>query len=110
MERGDIWLVSADPATGNEQQRTRPVVIVSPAPFNQLTGTTVVPPVTTGGSFARQRGFVVSLDGAGIRTGGVIRCDQPRVLDLAVRKGEHLETVPEPIMDEVLARLAAILT
>ena len=110
MERGDIWLVSLDPTAGHERQGTRPVMIVSPAPFNQLTGTPVVLPVTTGSSFARRRGFAVSLDGAGTRTVGVIRCDQPRVLDFVARKGKHLETVPEPIMDEVLARLAAILT
>ena len=84
-------------------------MIVSPAPFNELTGTPVVVPITTGGSFARRRGFAVSLDDAGTRTTGAIRCDQPRVLDLAARKGRRLETVPEAIVDEVLARLAAIL-
>ena len=110
MQRGDIWLVSLDPTAGHEQQGTRPVVIVSPAAFNDLTGTPVVLPITTGGSFARRRGFAVSLEDAGTRTRGVIRCDQPRVLDLAARNGKRLETVPEPIMDEVLARLAAIIT
>ena len=55
------------------------------------------------------RGFAVSLADAGARTAGVIRCDQPHALDLAARHGRRLETVPEPIMDEVLARLAAIL-
>ena len=110
MQRGDIWLVSPDPTAGHEQQGTRPVVIVSPAAFNELTGTPVVLPITTGGSFARRRGFAVSLEDAGTRTRGVIRCDQPRVLDLAARNGKRLETVPEPIMDEVLARLAAIIT
>ena len=110
MQRGDIWLVSLDPTAGHEQQGTRPVVIVSPAAFNELTGTPVVLPITTGGSFARRRGFAVSLEDAGTRTRGVIRCDQPRVLDLAARNGKRLETVPEPIMDEVLARLAAIIT
>ena len=110
MQRGDIWLVSLDPTAGHEQQGTRPVVLVSPAAFNALTGTPVVLPITTGGSFARRRGFAVSLADAGTRTSGVIRCDQPRVLDLAARNGKHLETVPEPIMDEVLARLAAIIT
>ena len=110
MQRGDIWLVSFDPTAGHEQQGTRPVVIVSPAAFNELTGTPVVLPITTGGSFARRRGFAVSLEDAGTRTRGVIRCDQPRVLDLAARNGKRLETVPEPIMDEVLARLAAIIT
>jgi mRNA interferase ChpB len=109
MQRGEIWIVSLDPTAGHEQRGTRPVVIVSPAAFNELTGTPVVLPITTGGGFARQRGFAVSLDDAGIATTGVIRCDQPRVLDLAARNGKRVETVPEPIMDEVLARLATIL-
>ena len=109
MQRGDVWLVSLDPVAGHEQRGTRPVVIVSPAPFNALTGTPVVLPVTTGGSFTRRRGFAVSLDDAGTRTRGVIRCDQPRVLDLAARNGRRLEAVPEAVMDEVLARLATIL-
>ena len=109
MLRGEIWLVSLDPTAGHEQQGTRPVVIVSPGPFNELTRTPVVLPITTGGNFARRRGFAVSLDGAGTRTVGVIRCDQPRVLDLTARNGKRLETIPEQIMDDVLARLAAIL-
>ncbi len=56
-----------------------------------------------------RRGFAVSLTDVGIRTVGVIRGDQPRALDLAARHRRRLESVPEPIMDEVLARLAAIL-
>ena len=109
MQRGEIWLVRLDPTAGHEQRGTRPVLIVSPAPFNALTGTPVVLPITTGGSFARRRGFAVSLEDAGTRTIGAIRCDQPRALDIAARKGRHLESVPERIMDDVLARLAAIL-
>ncbi len=109
MERGDIWLVSLDPTAGHEQQGTRPVLIVSLAAFNKLTGTPVVLPITKGESFAHRRGFAVSLEGAGTRTTGVIRCDQPRALDLGARKGKRLETVPEHIMDDVLARLATIL-
>ena len=109
MRRGEIWLVSLDPTAGHEQRGTRPVVIISPAPFNELTGTPVVVPVTSGGSFARRRGFAVSLDDAGTRTTGVIRCDQPRTLDFGARNGKRLESVPQPIMDEVLARLRAIM-
>lgn len=109
MQRGEIWIVSLDPSAGHEQRGTRPVLIVSPAAFNAVTGTPVVLPITTGGSFARRRGFAVSLDDAGTRTTGVIRCDQPRVLDLAARNGKRVEAVPEPIIADVLARLAAIL-
>ena len=108
MQRGEIWRVSLDPTTGHEQQGTRPVLIVSPGPFNELTRTPVVLPITTGGGFARRRGFAVSLDHEGVRTAGVIRCDQPRALDLVARRGTLVESVSDQVMDEVLARLATI--
>lgn len=109
MKRGEVWLVSLDPTSWHEQQGTRPVLIVSPAPFNKLTATPIVVPITRGGHFARRRGFAVSLDAAGTRTKGVIRCDQPRALDLGARNGRHVDTVSEHIMDEVLARLATLI-
>jgi mRNA interferase ChpB len=108
MERGDIYLVSLDPTSGHEQQGTRPVLVVTPYPFNRLTKTPVVLPITSGGNFARTAGFAVSLMGAGTNTTGVIRCDQPRALDLGSRHGRKLESVPEAIMDEVLAKLAPL--
>ena len=109
MERGDIYLVALDPTSGHEQQGTRPVLIVSPGAFNQLTKTPVVLPITTGGNFARTAGFAVSLMGAGTQTTGVIRCDQPRALDIGSRRGRKLESAPIAIVDEVLARLLTIL-
>ncbi len=109
MERGDIYLVSLDPTAGHEQQGTRPVLIVSPGAFNRLTKTPVVLPITTGGNFARTAGFTVSLSGAGIQTTGVVRCDQPRALDIGARRGRKLESLPSAIVDDVLAKLATIL-
>ena len=109
MERGDIYLVSLDPTSGHEQRGRRPVLVVSPSKFNRLTQTPVVLPITTGGNFARVAGFAVSLMGAGTETTGVIRCDQPRALDIASRSGRRLESVPPQVMDEVLARLGSIL-
>lgn len=109
MERGDIYLVSLDPIAVHEQRGKRPVLIVSPGPFNTLTGTPVVLPITSGGNFARTAGFAVTLDNAGTRTTGVIRCDQPRALDMRARQGQKLESVPESVMQDVLARLATIL-
>lgn len=109
MERGDIYLVSLDPTSGHEQQGTRPVLIVSPGAFNRLTKTPIVLPVTSGGHFARTAGFAVSLTGAGTQTTGVVRCDQPRALDIGARRGRRLESVPTAIMDDVLAKLSTIL-
>jgi mRNA-degrading endonuclease toxin of MazEF toxin-antitoxin module len=100
-------LVGLDPAAGHEQQGRRPVLIVSPAAFNRVTRVPVVVPITRGGSFARTAGFAVPL--AGAKTTGVIRCDQPRALDLGARGGKKLESVPAAVMDEVLAKLATIL-
>src|ERR1700683_5218634 len=108
MKRGDIWLVGLDPTQGHEQKGRRPVLIVSPEPFNRVTKVPVVVPITSGGAFARTAGFAVPLAGAGTKPTGIIRCDQPRVLDLAARGGRKLEAVPAAIMEEVLARLAPI--
>jgi mRNA interferase ChpB len=45
------------------------------------------------------------LSGAGTGTQGVVLCSQPRVLDLQARKARCIETLPDFIMDEVLAKL-----
>jgi mRNA interferase ChpB len=108
MERGDIYLVSLDPTAGHEQQGKRPVLLISPGKFNRFTGVPVVLPITTGGGFARSAGFAVSLMGAGTRTTGVVRCDQPRALDLRARGGKKLETAPESVVDEVLSKVAPL--
>jgi mRNA-degrading endonuclease toxin of MazEF toxin-antitoxin module len=106
MQRGEIWVVSLDPTSGHEQQGRRPVLIVSPEAFNRITKAPVVVPITSGGTFARTAGFAVQLTGT--RTTGVVRCDQPRTLDLATRGGRKIEGVPDEIMDEVLARISPI--
>jgi mRNA interferase ChpB len=108
MERGDIYVVSLDPTQGHEQQGRRPVLIISPGVFNRMTKVPIVLPITTGGSFARMAGFAVSLTGAGTRTTGIVRCDQPRALDLRARGGRRIEQAPPAIIDEVLARLGTI--
>lgn len=97
-----------DPTSGHEQRGTRPVLIVSPTSFNRLTKAPVVLPITRGGNFARTAGFAVSLTDAGTRTTGVIRCDQPRAIDIGSRNGRKVERVPATILDEVLAKLITI--
>jgi mRNA interferase ChpB len=108
MERGDVYLVSLDPTSGHEQQGKRPVLVISPGKFNRLTGVPIVLPITGGGGFARTAGFAVSLVGAGTQTTGVVRCDQPRALDLRARAAKKLETVPGRIIDEVLSKVGPI--
>ena len=106
MRRGDIYLVSLDPTEGREQRGSRPVVIVSPSEFNEATKLPIICPITSGGDFARRIGFAVPI--SGIKTTGVVRCDQPRVLDLGSRNARKVDTMPALIMEEVLAKLAPI--
>ena len=107
MKRGEIWSVSLDPTKGREQRGHRPVLIVSPDQFNAVTNLPVVLPITTGGAFVQRIGFAVSLPN-GLNTTGVIRCDQPRVLDLADRGGQLVERVPPQIMQQVLAKAVVL--
>jgi len=106
VSRGDIYRVSLDPTAGHEQQGHRPVLIVSPTEFNRATQLPVVLPITPGGDFARRLGFAVALSGT--KTTGIVRCDQPRVLDLAARHGQKIETLPLDLLDEVLARVVTL--
>ncbi|WP_291808533.1 type II toxin-antitoxin system PemK/MazF family toxin [Limnobacter sp.] len=106
MNRGDIFLVSLDPTEGREQRGSRPVLVVSPTEFNQVTKLPVICPITSGGEFARRIGFAVPI--TGIKTTGVVRCDQPRVLDFGARNARKVDSLPEEIMDEVLAKIAPI--
>jgi len=106
MRRGDIYRVDLEPTQGREQRGHRPVLVVSPDNFNQATGLPVIVPVTNGGAFARRIRFAVPLSGT--KTTGFVRCDQPRVLDLGARNGRRVESIPSPILDEVLARISTI--
>jgi len=108
MKRGDVYLVSLDPTTGHEQRGMRPVLVVSPDAFNKLTKAPIVVPITSGGNFARLSGFTVELIGS--KTMGVVRCDQPRTLDLGARKAKKLERVSAEVMDDVLAKLITLIS
>lgn len=106
MKRGDIYLVSLDPTEGREQRGHRPVLVISPDAFNEATKLPIVLPVTNGGGFARRLGFAVPI--SGMRTTGVVRCDQPRVIDLQARNGRKVDTLRPALLDEVLAKVRPI--
>src|ERR1700744_2770314 len=106
MKRGEIYMVSLDPAIGHEQRGHRPVLIVSPTSFNEATKLPVILPITNGGAFAQRIQFAVPL--MGTKTTGVVRCDQPRVLDVKGRNGRKGESLPQALLDDVLARTATL--
>ncbi len=105
IERGDILVVELDPVAGHEQRGRRPVIVITPAAFNAL-GLALVAPITSGGGFARHRGFAVHLTGA--KTTGVVLCNQLRTLDLAARKARFVERAPAAVVEDLLARVRTL--
>ena len=102
MNQGDIYYVSLDPTFGREQQGRRPVFVLTGRGFNRLTGSPFVASITSGGNFAKVNGFAVSLDGSGMQTTGVIRCDQVPNLDLSARGARYVESAPREVVVAVL--------
>jgi mRNA interferase ChpB len=107
--RGDILDVDLNPTSGHEQQGRRPVIVLSPYSFNRLFGITLVCPISQGGGHARNQGFAVTLMGTGTVTQGVVLCHQMRVIDPVSRKARYIETAPQVVVDEVIARAQTLL-
>ena len=109
IERGDIYFVDLDPTEGREQRGHRPVLVITPAAFNSISAP-LVAPITTGGAFARHRGFVVDLSSHTQQIHGVVLCNQLRTLDLVARNGRFVESAPASVVEDVLAKIATLVT
>lgn len=105
-QRGDIWFCDLNPVRGREQGGTRPVFVLSPADETL----SIVLPISQGVTLVRSAGFAVSLTGSGLDTQGVVICNQPRTVALKKRNGNRIEQTPDFIVDEVLARIAPLVT
>lgn len=106
--RGDIVRLNLNPTAGREQQGDfRPALILTPAEYN-ATGLAVIAPITQGGDHARYAGFAVTLSGAGTETQGVILTNQIRSVDLEARGAKRVESVPEVVIEDALARVQVL--
>lgn len=109
FDRGDIVKACLNPVSGHEMQgERRPCLVLSPRAYNKL-GLAIVVPITQGGEYCRFQGFAVRLMGSGTETQGVALVNGIKSLDLAARGAKKVETAPPAIVDEVLAKLAAVL-
>lgn len=100
--------LNLNPTAGREQQGDfRPALILTPAAYN-ASGLAVIAPITQGGDYARYAGFAVTLTGSGTETQGVILTNQIRTVDLGARSAKRIESVPEAVIDDALARVQAL--
>jgi len=102
---GDIAWVDFDPVRGTEQAGRRPGLVLTPRSYHEQSRRAVVCPIT---SNARAWPFNVNLP-EGLRTEGVVLVDQFRVIDRTQRMFAIVERVPDELLVEVRAKLAALL-
>ena len=109
-ERGDIVRLEFDPASVREMKGPHYGLVLSGKLFNQR-GLAMVCPISQGAAdLSRSYGTVVTLMGTGTDTQGAIHCHQLKALDWRIRKAKYKEAVPTYVVDEVFARVAAILS
>lgn len=104
-ERGDIIYIDFSPQAGREQANRRPALVLSPSTYNSRVGLLVAVPIT---SNAKGYPFEVALPPT-LETHGVALSDHVKSLDWRVRNAQFTETVPDTVVDEVTARIAALL-
>lgn len=107
--RGDIVHLDFDPSSGHEMSGPHFGLVLSGRAFN-VQGLAVICPISQGAAAAaRTYGTVVTLMGSGTDTQGAVHCHQMKSLDWHARHARFKETVPRSVLDEVAARVEAIL-
>lgn len=102
---GDLVWLMFDPQAGREQAGRRPAVVLSPKMYNTKSGLALACPIT---NQAKRYPFEVALP-AGCGATGVVLADHVKSVDWKARRAERLGRCPGEVMEEIRAKLAALL-
>ena len=103
-DAGDIVWLEFSPQAGHEQAGHCPALVLSPAAYNSKTGTMLCCPMT---SQIKGYPFEVTIHAKGVS--GAVLSDQVKNLDWKARKAMPKGKASVEEMDEVRARIAALL-
>jgi len=103
--RGDVVWLSFDPQADHKQAGRRPAVVLSPAAYNGRVGLALFCPVT---NQVRGYPFEVRIP-TGLPVSGVVLSDQAKSLDWRARRAEQIGMLPASVIQEILAKLSALL-
>lgn len=105
-KRGDIIKLQLNPRTGSEQSGYRPVIVISPLTYNQISKIILICPITS-----RKKGWIFEVElPPKMQTYGVVLVDQVRAVDCSARIAVFIEESPSLLIDEVLAKLEILVT
>jgi mRNA interferase MazF len=105
MHRGDIVMVSLDPAVGSEAARTRPAVVVSNDTANDTAarlgrGVITVVPVTSNVARVYPFHVLIQVKQTGLSRDSKAQAEQVRSVAVE-RIGKRLGRLPPPVMAEL---------
>jgi mRNA interferase MazF len=104
--RGDVVWLSFDPQRGHEQAGRRPAVVLSSNPYNARIGLAICCPIT---SRVKVYHFEVAIP-LNDQIAVVILSEQVKCVDWQARQVEFITTLPDHVIDEVLAKLSTLLS
>lgn len=105
-DRGDLVWIDFTPQAGHEQAGRRPGLVLSPRAYHNRTPFVVVCPITS-----KVKGYPLEVAlPPGLAIGGVVLADQVKSLDRRVRQLDPAGSVPEAVLQQVLAKLAPLLS
>lgn len=104
-ETGDLVWVDFNPQSGHEQAGRRPALVLSPRSYHTRTALAVVCPIT---SNMAPYPFKVMLP-EGLAFGGAVLADQVKSIDRLARGLQVAGRVPQAVLVDVKAKLAALL-
>ncbi|MFZ3122240.1 MAG: endoribonuclease MazF [Thermodesulfovibrionales bacterium] len=104
-DRGDVVWINLNPQSGHEQSGHRPVLVLSPSPYNGKVGLMVCCPITT-----QSKGypFEVAISN-NPKVTGVILADQVKSLDWKARGVKKQGEVSEFELKETLKKLKVVI-
>lgn len=105
-EAGDIVWIDFDPQKGNEIQKRRPALVISPQIYNSTAmNLAFLCPIT---STKRGNPFEVQIP-EGLEIEGVILADQAKSMDWRERRATFICEIPEETIHRVLRKMEALL-
>ena len=103
--RGDIVWLDFDSHIGYEQAGRRPAFVISSLKYNQRSNLALVCPITS-----KSKGWKFEVSLSDTKTTGFILADQLKSMDWKARKVEFVESVPDSVVEEVLAKIDPLVT
>lgn len=103
--QGDIVLIAPPPAaTGHEQAKDRPWLVISSSPYHEKVGLMLAVPLTTS---IKGYPFEVRIEGAKAAT-GVALADQVHCFDWRARNARRIDSVSPQVVADVGAKIGVL--